>query len=123
MSRADGKLFELLADEPTRNLLRALLAEEEPQTQRQLASTVRYNSSTISRRMAALEEFGVVERRSGHAPYALRFPSQTRALLLAAAGLDRAVKQKQADEAAEYERDLRKESLGGGHLLDRSKES
>jgi DNA-binding MarR family transcriptional regulator len=123
MARPDGKLLELLADDPCRDLLRTLLREDEAQTQRQLVGRLEYNSSTVSRRMAQLEEFGLVSRRSSHSPYEIAFPSQTRALLLAAAGLARAVKQQQADEAAAHERDLVKESMDSGRLRDRAREA
>ena len=121
MALPDGKLFELLADDVCRDLLRTLLHEPEPLTQRQLVAALGMNSSTVSRRMGALEDWGLVTRRSSHAPYDILFPSDTRRLLAAAATLTRVVKERQADEAREHERQLLKESLDGGYERDRAK--
>jgi DNA-binding Lrp family transcriptional regulator len=116
MAGADGKVFELLADEPGRELLRVLLQERRPQTQRELAALLGFNSSTISRRMAELEEFGLVSRASPHAPYEVEFRDETYGLLIAAAALTSAVAQRRADETARYEAELRNESSGRARL-------
>jgi DNA-binding Lrp family transcriptional regulator len=106
MSRSDGKLFELLADEQCRDLVRLLVREAKPLTQRQLGELLKLDSATVSRRMTALEDFGLVERNSSHAPYALVFPEETRALLLNAFGLIEAARQRQADEASLYKQEV-----------------
>lgn len=123
MRQPDGNLFELLADDVCRDLLRSMLREDEPQTQRQLTAALSLNSSTISRRMGQLENLGLVSRASSHAPYEILFPSKTRELLLAAAGLARLSRERQAAEAAAHERDLRKESMNGGSLRDLAREA
>jgi DNA-binding IclR family transcriptional regulator len=121
VARADGKLFEVLADDVCRDLLRALLREDEPQTQRQLCAALKLNSSTVSRRMAEMEELGIVHRRSSHAPYEIQFPGKVREILLSAIGLRRMALERQAAEAAEQERDLLREGLKGGFLRDRER--
>jgi DNA-binding IclR family transcriptional regulator len=111
MSRADGKLFELLADEVCRAILRVLLRRGEPTTQRQLTAELPFNSSTISRRMAELVDGGLVTHTSGHAPYSVVHPSKTRELLLAGADLAQMAHQSLADAAALDARELRKAHL------------
>lgn len=111
MSRADGKLFELLADEVCRAILRVLLSSDEPMTQRMLGSALPFNSSTISRRMRDLENAGLVARSSGHAPYTVLFRSKTRELLLAGADLASMAHTSLAEEAGHDARELRKESM------------
>jgi DNA-binding IclR family transcriptional regulator len=121
MARADGKVFELLADAICRELLRLLLNSDVPLTQRDLTAALGLNASTISRRMKDLEAFGLVERQSRNAPYDIPFPSETRDLLWAAARIARMAMDRQADEAREYERQLHKEGLDGGFLRDRAR--
>jgi DNA-binding transcriptional MocR family regulator len=111
VSRADGKLYEVLADEVCRAILRGLLSSEEPLTQRSLTAALPYNSSTISRRMADLEDLGLVLRSSGHAPYSVPFPEKTRELLVAGTDLARMTHQALAEEAARDGRELRKEQM------------
>jgi DNA-binding MarR family transcriptional regulator len=122
MARPDGKLFELLADDVCRDLLRTLL-NDEPLTQRQLVAALGVNSSTVSRRMGELEDWGLVTRRSSHAPYDILDRSDIRSLLGTAARLTRVVKERQADEAREHERQLLREAFDGGHERDRAKEA
>jgi DNA-binding MarR family transcriptional regulator len=106
MSRSDGKLFELLADEQCRDLARILVREGKPLTQRQLGELLKLDSATVSRRMTALEDFGLVERKSSHAAYALLFPAETHALLLNAFALIEAARQRQADQACLHKQEL-----------------
>ncbi len=80
MARPDGKLFQLMADEVCHDILRRLLASVAPLTQKALTAASPYDSSTISRRMGDLEDLGLVQRPSAHAPYHLQFREQTRAL-------------------------------------------
>jgi DNA-binding IclR family transcriptional regulator len=109
MAEADGKLFELLADEPCRELLLIFVRESTPLTQRQLATLLenKFNGSTISRRMADLEEYGLVKRRTPHSPYELLFPEQMGNLLEQGFDLVRDAKQRQADLAALHAEELR----------------
>jgi DNA-binding Lrp family transcriptional regulator len=126
MPGADGKLFEVLSDDVCRSLLRSLLRHDEPQTQRQLTSELRYNSSTVSRRMKELEDLGIVARThpgTPRAPYEILFPSKTRALLLTAVQLANLTRTRQAEEAAADERQLLKEGMDGGHVRDQAKEA
>ena len=109
MSQPDGKLFELLADEPRRTLLRILVRERGGLTQRELAAITELNSSTISRRMRELEDAGLVTRRSSHSPYEVVFPTETHALLLAGAELARATVQRDLDTASLRVDELRNE--------------
>jgi len=123
MRRADGKLFGVLADPLCRALLHALLDDELPLTQRQLIAKLSVSSGVVSRRMGELEGIGLVDRPSSHAPYALVFPSETRHLLVEGAKLAARALERQADEAKAYARDLQKDSMAGGILRDRAKES
>jgi len=84
MSRLDGKLYELLADEVCRDLLRRVVASDRPLTQRELVNATGLNSSTISRRMALIEEHGLVHRPSLHSPYEVVFRETVRDLLVLA---------------------------------------
>jgi DNA-binding MarR family transcriptional regulator len=111
MARADGKLYELLADEVCRAILRALLERDEPITQRTLTAELAYGSSTISRRMGDLEDAGLVARSSAHAPYFVLFRAKTRELLLAGADLAHMAHEGLADDAARDARELRKEHM------------
>jgi DNA-binding IclR family transcriptional regulator len=106
VTRPDGKLFQLLDDDPTRDLLQVLARERRPLTQRQLGELLNLDSGTVSRRMSLLEDFGVVERKSSHAPYALVFPKATRAFLGAAHELTSATLQRKADAARFYADEL-----------------
>jgi DNA-binding IclR family transcriptional regulator len=107
MSRADGKLYELVADDVCRAVLRALLVSDEPLTQRELTAKLPFNSSTISRRMRDLEDAGLVARASGHAPYSVLFGDRIRELLLAGADLAQMVHEALAQDAALDVRELR----------------
>jgi DNA-binding MarR family transcriptional regulator len=111
MSRADGKLYELLADEVCRAILRVLVASDLPLTQRALTATLPFNSSTISRRMGDLEDAGLVARESGHAPYSVLFRDKTLELLLAGADLARMAHQGLADDVDGDAREMRKEQM------------
>ena len=103
MARPDGKLFQLMADEVCHDILRRLLASVAPLTQKALTAASPYDSSTISRRMGDLEDLGLVQRPSAHAPYHLQFREQTRALLRAGAELARLA---HAAAAADLEADI-----------------
>jgi DNA-binding IclR family transcriptional regulator len=109
VAHPDGKLFELLADEPCHDLLRILLREREGLTQKQLVAIAGLNSSTISRRMRELEEAGFVARRSVHGRYEVVFPTETRAVLLAAAKLTQVTLQRKLDVASLHVEELRVE--------------
>jgi DNA-binding Lrp family transcriptional regulator len=109
VAHPDGKLFELLADEPRHDLLRILLREGRGLTQRELATIAGLNSSTISRRMGELEEAGIVARRSAHGPYEVVFPAETRDVLLAGAKLTKATLQRKLDIASLHLDELRHE--------------
>lgn len=111
MSRADGRLLELLADEVCRAILRCLLGSEEPLTQRALTSSLALGSSTISRRMRELEDAGLVARASGHAPYRVLFPEKTRELLRAGADLAFMAHDGLAKDVQNTARELRKEEM------------
>jgi DNA-binding MarR family transcriptional regulator len=111
MSRADGKLYELLADEVCRRMLVALLENSERLTQRELISALGYNSSTVSRRMGDLEAAGLVSRSSSHAPYEVVFAEKTRELLLAALDLAEMAHSSLAEEAGKGARKLRKDQM------------
>ena len=124
MARPDVKIFQLLTDEVCCDLLRLLLASDDPQTQQQLALALDLNSSTVSRRMSSLENEGLVERIGPRkAPYRVLFPSKTRELLQACADLAELVLETQAERAKSYAGDLRKDGMAGGNLRDRAKES
>jgi DNA-binding IclR family transcriptional regulator len=107
--RADGKLFELLADDVCAAILRALIDSESPLTQRQLTAALGYTSSTISRRIGSLEDVGLVQRDGARSPYVLGFPNQTRDFLAAGLTLSELTHDKLAQEAREQLRELRGE--------------
>jgi DNA-binding IclR family transcriptional regulator len=109
VARADGKLFELFADEVCAAILRALLDSESPLTQRQLTAVLGYTSSTISRRIGSLEDVGLVERDGPRSPYDLVFPDQTRHFLAAGLTLAELTHGKLAEKAREQLRELKGE--------------
>jgi DNA-binding MarR family transcriptional regulator len=84
MARADGKLFDLLADHVCRLILAALIKEPGPLTQQQLIAKLGLSSSTVSRRLGDLEDMGLVERASRRAPYRVVYEKQTRDLMATA---------------------------------------
>ncbi|WP_445149515.1 winged helix-turn-helix domain-containing protein [Baekduia sp. Peel2402] len=100
MASPDGKLFVALGDGTSRDLLRIMARERVPLSQAALGSLVGANASTISRRMADLEDLGLVARKSSHAPYQLKFPGETRAVLKAVNCLATAVLRRDLDELA-----------------------
>ncbi len=110
MARADGKLYELLADEVCRTILRFLLRSREPTTQRALTAALPFNSSTVSRRMSELEDAGLVVRAGGHAPYSVLFPGEVRDLLLAGSDLARVTHEGLARAVASEADELREGS-------------
>lgn len=103
MARADGKLFQLLADEVCRSILHALLERRTDLTQRELVDALPYTSSTISRRIGELEDFGLVSRGGARAPYAVVFAKETRELLVAALRLTTIAHRKLADQTLSEE--------------------
>lgn len=123
MARSDAKLYEVFSDEVCLRLIERLLAESEPQTQRQLREHLGLNSSTISRRMNVLESAGVVQRRTHQGPYEILHPSQTRKLLHSGSALVTSILKRQLDDARATERSQHKDGFAGGHLRDRTKES
>jgi DNA-binding Lrp family transcriptional regulator len=123
MQRADGKLFGVLADHVCRDLLLALLGSDSPLTQSQLVAKLGISSGVVSRRMGELEGVGLVDRESTHSPYDLPFPAETRQLLLDGAKLAASALRRRSDEATGYARELQKDSMAGGILRDRAKES
>lgn len=107
MSSADGKLYELLANSVSRELLARLVAADGPRTQRQLTAETGLNASTISRRMGELENQGLVRRASAHAPYELIFPETTRDVLLAVQDLALMILERESDALRHQSQALR----------------
>jgi DNA-binding Lrp family transcriptional regulator len=106
MARADGKLYELLADHACRVILAALLKAPGAMTQRELVASLSLSSSTISRRMAELEAIGLIEHDSARSPYRLTFEEKTRALMKIALELGAAVAMRESFEADTGAREL-----------------
>jgi DNA-binding Lrp family transcriptional regulator len=106
MARADGKLYELLADHACRVILAALLKAPGTMTQRELVASLSLSSSTISRRMAELEAIGLVEHDSARSPYRLAFEEKTRALMKVALELGSAAAMRESFEADTEAREL-----------------
>lgn len=123
MQRADVKLFEVLADTVSVDLLQALVDADDPLTQSQLAAQLAISSGLTSRRMGELEGIGIVERRTSHGPYAVVFPEATRDLLIAVADLAADAIGRQSATADSHRRELKKKRLDGGRLRDRAKEA
>lgn len=123
MYRADGKLFEVLADPVCRDLLWGLLESDAPLTQSQLGGSLALSSGLVSKRMGSLETVGLVERPSPHAPYSVVFPAETRALLVDGAQLFASAIKRQAESAEEIARRLQRMGMKGGHMRDRGRES
>lgn len=123
MHRADGKLFEVLADPVCRDLLWRLLESDSPLTQSQLCSQLSLSSGLVSKRMGTLETLGLVERPTPHAPYAVVFPVETRALLVDGAQLFASAIERQAEQAKDIARRLKKQGMEGGHIRDRARGS
>jgi len=122
MPRADRKLFRLFNDDVCRDILELLLDRDGPRTQVELTTALDLNSGTVSRRLANLEDEGVVERSGPRGTYAIVFPSETRELLLAASGLVKRLAYAHAEEADNLSKRQRTESLAGGRLHDRALE-
>lgn len=122
MPRADRKLFRLINDDVCRDILELLLDRDGPRTQAELTAALDLNSGTISRRLASLEDEGVVERTGPRGAYAVVFPSDTRELLLAASGLVGRLAHAHAENADELSKRQRTESLAGGRLHDIARE-
>jgi DNA-binding Lrp family transcriptional regulator len=122
MSRADRKLFRLFNDDVCRDILDLLLDRNGPRTQAELTAALNLNSGTISRRLANLEDEGVVERTGPRGTYAVVFPSKTRELLHAASGLVSRLAHAYAEEADDLLKRQRAESLAGGRLHDKARE-
>jgi DNA-binding Lrp family transcriptional regulator len=106
MARADGKLYELLADHACRVILAALLKGPGAMTQRELVASLSLSSSTISRRMAELEAIGLVEHDSARSPYRVVFEEKTRALMKVALELGSAAAMRESFEADTEAREL-----------------
>jgi DNA-binding GntR family transcriptional regulator len=109
MARADGKLFDLLADHPCRVILAGLLKARRPLTQRELIASLGLSSSTISRRLGELEDIGLVGRASPRAPYVLVFEDKTRELMATALDLVSSATMRASLEADTEARELRAE--------------
>jgi DNA-binding GntR family transcriptional regulator len=109
MARADGKLFDLLADHACRVILAGLLKARRPLTQRELIASLGLSSSTISRRLGELEDIGLVERASPRAPYVLVFEDKTRELMATALDLVSSATMRASLEADTEARELRAE--------------
>jgi DNA-binding IclR family transcriptional regulator len=111
MARADGKLFDLLADHVCRLILAALVKAPGPLTQQQLIARLGLSSSTVSRRLGDLEDMGLVERASRRAPYRLVYATQTRDLMATALEIAASTAARVSLEADTEARELR-EALG-----------
>jgi DNA-binding MarR family transcriptional regulator len=122
MPRADRKLFRLINDDVCRDILELLLDRDGPRTQVELTTALDLNSGTISRRLANLEDEGVVERSGPRGTYVVVFPSDTRELLLAASGLAKRLANAHAQDAEGLSKRQRTESLAGGRLHDMARE-
>jgi DNA-binding MarR family transcriptional regulator len=89
-----GGLLALLADGERHEILATLLAGSA--SQRDLRAKLGLQSGTVSRQLKDLEQAGLVVRDRSHGPYELTRPIETRALLLAAAELARAISSERA---------------------------
>jgi DNA-binding IclR family transcriptional regulator len=107
MARADGKLFDLLADHVCRLILAALIKEPGPLTQQQLIAKLGLSSSTVSRRLGDLEDMGLVERASRRAPYRVVYEKQTRDLMATALEIAASAAARVSLEADTEARELR----------------
>lgn len=122
MALSVGKLFDVLSQDDCREALGRLLDSPRPLTQGQLSKALKLKSSAISRRMKEVEDVGLVQRSSSHAPYEVLFSKQTRELLVLGAELARDAMARKAEEDDEYARALRKGGMRGGSLLDQARE-
>jgi DNA-binding MarR family transcriptional regulator len=107
MARADGKLFDLLADHVCRLILAALIKAPGPLTQQQLIAGLGLSSSTVSRRLGDLEDMGLVERASRRAPYRVVYEKQTRDLMATALEIAASTAARVSLEADTEARELR----------------
>jgi DNA-binding MarR family transcriptional regulator len=107
MARADGKLFDLLADHVCRLILAALIKARGPLTQQQLIAKLGLSSSTVSRRLGDLEDMGLVERASRRAPYRVVYERQTRDLMATALEIAASAAARVSLEADTEARELR----------------
>lgn len=123
MRQPDTKLFKVFAEEDCRLILNELLESDEPQTQRQLSATLKLKSSVMSRRMAEIEDLGLVMRVSSHAPYEVLLPAMVRQFLDLGAELASEAIRRQAEEAGAHAKNRRLNGMRRGALLDRAKES
>lgn len=123
MRQPDTKLFRVFAEDDCRLILDQLLESKEPQTQRQLSAALKLKSSVMSRRMAEIEDLGLVMRESSHAPYEILLPTMVRQFLDLGAELAGEAIGRQAEEAKTHARNRRLNGMRQGALLDRAKES
>jgi DNA-binding transcriptional ArsR family regulator len=121
MPRADRKLFRLLNDDVCRDVLDLLLDRNGPRTQAELIAVLELNSGTVSRRLANLEDEGVVEKL-GQRTYGVAFAPEVRKLLLTASGLTKLLADTHAKAADDLSKRQRTEGLAGGHLHDTARE-
>jgi DNA-binding HxlR family transcriptional regulator len=121
MGREDRQLLELVSDGVCHEILIRLLADG-PQTQAQLRAAVRVGSGAISRRMADLENAGLVVRERSHGPYHLVLPQQTRELMEGAMVLAANALERRYATAAQELSEFRAAGPRGDRLRDRTRE-
>ena len=93
------------------------LLREDALSQRELGERLQLASSTVSRRMARLEQFGLARRDRVKGPYTLTMPRQTRSLLQSAADLNRDLTKAEAEAAEAMARSLRKSAMTNSLLF------
>lgn len=104
---ADLRLLALLAEKPNVDLLQWLLAEGQL-TQRELATRTGLGIPLLSRRLADLENFGLIGRAMPDRAYNALHPEKTSALLRLAAELASDVLGRQATEAQKRSEQLKR---------------
>ena len=123
MSPPDAKVFDVFSIDDCRRILDLLLDSHEPLTQGQIADALNLKSSLASRRMAEIEQAGLVVRASSHAPYALTLRDKTQGMLEFGADISTEVKRREFEEAEALSKERRMRRMRGNALPTDAKES
>ena len=111
-NRADIRVLEVLADETSSHMVQMLL--DKPARQREIAVALGVPASAVSRRMAALEQAGLVTRAGPREPYVLTHPQAVRNLLVTAADLSLAIMEHEFQVNHIRAREMRKSAVLDG---------
>lgn len=123
MRPPDTSVFDVFGIEDCRRILDLLVDSGEPLTQGEIANALDLRSSVASRRMAEIEQAGLVVRASSHAPYELVFRELVHRMLEIGADLAGEVAARMSAEAQALRDERRIRGMRGRALPGGARES